>query len=220
MRVLLVEDEQRIATAVTATLQPAGFLVEHVADGEEAWFRGDTEDYDLIILDLGLPRLDGLTILKRWRQSGVAAPILILTARGQWMERVDGINAGADDYLPKPFQMEELLARARALVRRSAGQSAAIIEAGPLMLDPRQMRLLVNGVPQRLTPLEYRVVSYLMLHKGRIVPPGELLEHLHGLDESREVNAIEAVVARLRKKIGDDAIETRRGFGYLVAAES
>lgn len=220
MRVLLVEDEQRIATAVTATLQPAGFLVEHVADGEEAWFRGDTEDYDLIILDLGLPRLDGLTILKRWRQSGVAAPILILTARGQWMERVDGINAGADDYLPKPFQMEELLARARALVRRSAGQSAAIIEAGPLMLDPRQMRLLVNGVPQRLTPLEYRVVSYLMLHKGRIVPPGELLEHLHGLDESREVNAIEAVVARLRKKIGADAIETRRGFGYLVAAES
>ena len=219
MRVLLVEDEDRIAADVATTLKSAGFLVERLADGEEAWFRGETEDYDLVILDLGLPRLDGLTILKRWREAGVAAPILILTARGQWKERVEGINAGADDYLPKPFQMEELLARARALVRRSAGRSAAVVEAGPLTLDPQQMRLSVNGVPRRLTPLEYRVIAYLMLHKGRVVPPGELLEHLHGINDSREANALEAIVARLRRKLGTDAIETRRGFGYLVADE-
>ncbi len=217
MRVLLVEDEKRIAEDVSDALGAAGFLVEHVDNGEEAWFRGDTEDYDLIILDLGLPKLDGLTILKRWRAEGLATPILILTARGRWKERVEGIDAGADDYLAKPFQMEELLARARALVRRSAGHGAAYVEAGPLTLDTRQMRLTVNGVPRSLTPLEYRVIAYLMLHKGRVIPPGELLEHLHGTDDSREANALEAIVARLRKKLGADAIETRRGFGYLVA---
>lgn len=217
MRVLLVEDEERIAADVTTALTAAGFLVEHLSDGEVAWYRGDTEDFDLIVLDLGLPKLDGLTILKRWRAGGLATPILILTARGQWKERVEGIDAGADDYLPKPFQMEEFLARARALIRRSAGRGAAVVEAGSLMLDTRQMRLMVDGVPRSLTPLEYRVIAYLMLHKGRVVPPGELLDHLHGTEDSREANALEAIVARLRKKLGASAIETRRGFGYLVA---
>jgi DNA-binding response OmpR family regulator len=216
MRVLLVEDEDRIATDVATALAASGFLVEVVRDGEEAWFRGGTEDVDLIILDLGLPKLDGLTILKRWRDEGLTTPVLVLTARGQWKERVEGINAGADDYLPKPFQMEELLARCRALIRRSAGRGATSIEAGPLTLDTTQMRLSVGGVPRSLTPLEYRVIAYLMQHQGRIVPAGELLEHLHGTDESRETNALEAIVARLRKKLGAGAIETRRGFGYLV----
>ena len=217
MRLLLVEDEARIAADVSAALTGAGFLVEHVGDGEEAWFRGDTEEYDLIVLDLGLPKLDGLTILKRWRGAGLSTPVLILTARGQWKERVEGIDAGADDYLPKPFQMEELIARTNALVRRSAGHGAALVEAGTLSLDTRQMRLAVNGVPRSLTPLEYRLIAYLMLHKGRVVPSGELLEHLHGANDSREANALEAIVARLRKKLGAAAIETRRGFGYIVA---
>lgn len=217
MRLLFAEDEARIAADVSAALTGAGFLVEHVGDGEDAWFRGDTEEYDLIVLDLGLPKLDGLTILKRWRGAGLSTPVLVLTARGQWKERVEGIDAGADDYLPKPFQMEELIARANALVRRSAGHGAALVEAGPLALDTRQMRLAVNGVPRSLTPLEYRLIAYLMLHKGRVVPSGELLEHLHGTDDSREANALEAIVARLRKKLGAAAIETRRGFGYIVA---
>lgn len=216
MRVMLVEDEDRIATDVAAALTASGFLVEIVRDGEEAWFRGGTEEVDLIILDLGLPKLDGLTVLKRWRSEGLTTPVLVLTARGQWKERVEGINAGADDYLPKPFQMEELLARSRALIRRSAGRGAALIEAGPLSLDTTQMRLSVDGVPRSLTPLEYRVIAYLMQHQGRIVPAGELLEHLHGTTDSRETNALEAIVARLRKKLGAEAIETRRGFGYLV----
>jgi len=217
MRLLLAEDEARIAADVSAALTGAGFLVEHVTDGEEAWFRGGTEEYDLIVLDLGLPKLDGLTTLKRWRGAGLSMPVLILTARGQWKERVEGIDAGADDYLPKPFQMEELIARANALVRRSAGHGAALVEAGPLSLDTRQMRLAVNGVPRSLTPLEYRLIAYLMLHKGRVVPSGELLEHLHGTDDSREANALEAIVARLRKKLGAATIETRRGFGYIIA---
>lgn len=216
MRVMLVEDEDRIATDVAAALTASGFLVEIVRDGEEAWFRGGTEEVDLIILDLGLPKLDGLTVLKRWRSEGLTTPVLVLTARGQWKERVEGINAGADDYLPKPFQMEELLARSRALIRLSACRGAALIEAGPLSLDTTQMRLSVDGVPRSLTPLEYRVIAYLMQHQGRIVPAGELLEHLHGTTDSRETNALEAIVARLRKKLGAEAIETRRGFGYLV----
>jgi DNA-binding response OmpR family regulator len=219
MRILLVEDEPRIAANVTATLEAAGYLVETVRDGDEAWFRGDTEDYDLIVLDLGLPKVDGLAILKRWRAGGRSMPVLVLTARGAWAERVEGIDAGADVYLPKPFRMEELLARVRALIRRSAGHSASIIEAGPLSLDVRQMRVAVNGVPVALAPLEYRLVAYLIHHQGRVVPGPELLEHLYGDDDAREANALEAVVARLRKKLGPTAIETRRGFGYMIANE-
>jgi two-component system OmpR family response regulator len=219
MRILLVEDEPRIATDVAATLQAAGYVVETVADGEEAWFRGDTEDYDLIVLDLGLPKMDGLAVLKRWRAEGRTMPVLVLTARGAWVERVEGIDAGADDYLPKPFRMEELLARVRALIRRSTGHGGPMIEAGPLTLDIRQMRVAVDGVPATLSPLEYRLVAYLMHHKGRVVPGPELLEHLYGDDGAREANALEAIVARLRKKLGPKAIETRRGFGYTIANE-
>jgi len=216
MRILLVEDEPRIAADVTAALAAAGFLVEGATDGEDAWFRGDTEDYDLVVLDLGLPRMDGLAVLKRWRAAGRAMPVLVLTARAAWAERVEGIDAGADDYLPKPFRMEELVARARALVRRAAGHGGPVIEAGTLRLDARQMRVTADGVPVPLSPLEYRLVAYLMHHKGRVVPSPELLEHLYGDDDAREANALEAVVTRLRRKLGPAAIETRRGFGYVI----
>jgi two-component system, OmpR family, response regulator len=216
MRILVVEDEQRIAADIAKTFESAGYVVEQVADGEDAWFRGDTEEYDLIVLDLGLPKIDGLAVLKRWRAAGRTMPVLVLTARGAWAERVEGIDAGADDYLPKPFRMEELLARARALLRRAAGHGSPTIEVGYLGLDPRQMRVTVRGVPVVLSPLEYRLVAFLMHHKGRVVPATELLEHLYGDDDAREANALEAVIARLRKKLGASAIRTRRGFGYVV----
>lgn len=216
MRVLVVEDDARIRRDVAATLGDAGYLVETATDGEEAWFSGDTQDFDLVVLDLGLPVLDGLSVLKRWRAAGRAMPVLVLTARGSWSERVEGIDAGADDYLPKPFRMEELLARVRALIRRSVGVASPSIEAGPLLLDTRQMRVSRDGVPLSLSPLEYRLVAYLIHHKGRVVPATELLEHLYGDDDARDPNALEAVIARLRKKLGSGAVETRRGFGYLV----
>jgi two-component system, OmpR family, response regulator len=216
MRILLVEDDVRIAREIAATLQAAGYMVETVGDGEEAWFRGETEDYGLIVLDLGLPRMDGLAILKRWRAAGRSVPVLVLTARGTWPERVEGINAGADDYLPKPFQMEEMLARVRALVRRSAGFSTSVIETGSISLDTRAMRVTLKGIPVALSPLEYRLFSYLMHHKSRVVPSPELLEHLYGAGDGHETNALEAVVARLRRKLGAKAIETRRGFGYSI----
>lgn len=219
MRILVVEDEQRIAADIVTMLKAAGYVAETVTDGEHAWFYGDTEDFDLVVLDLGLPGMDGLAILKRWRAAGRTMPVLVLTARGAWAERVEGIDVGADDYLPKPFRMEELLARVRALIRRSAGHGGPIIEVGSLSLDIRQMRVAVNGVPATLSPLEYRLVSYLMHHKNRVVPGPELLEHLYGSDDAREANALEAVVARLRKKLGPTAIETRRGFGYVIPAK-
>lgn len=219
MRLLVVEDERRIAADIASTLQSAGYVVEIVGDGEDAWFRGDTEDYDLVVLDLGLPKIDGLAVLKRWRTAGRTFPVLVLTARGAWAERVEGIDSGADDYLPKPFRMEELLARVRALLRRAAGHGSPTIEAGELALDPRQMRVTARGVPLSLSPLEYRLVAFLMHHKGRVVPATELLEHLYGDDDAREANALEAVVARLRKKLGPSAIETRRGFGYAIGGD-
>lgn len=218
MRILVVEDEPRIAADIAATLEAAGYIVETACDGEEAWFRGDTEDYDLIVLDLGLPKMDGLTVLKRWRAEGRSTPVLVLTARGAWAERVEGIDAGADDYLPKPFRMEELVARVRALIRRAAGHGGPIIKAGPLSLDVRQMRITRDGVPVTLSPLEYRLVAYLMHHRGRVVPSAELLEHLYGDDDARDINALEAVITRLRRKLGATAIETRRGFGYIIGA--
>lgn len=219
MRILVVEDEERIAADIAKTLQAAAYVVETVGDGEEAWFLGDTEDYDLVVLDLGLPKIDGLAVLKRWRAAGRTFPVLVLTARGAWAERVEGIDAGADDYLPKPFRMEELLARVRALVRRASGHGSPTIEIGELSLDPRQLRLSLRGVPVALSPLEYRLVAFLMHHKGRVVPAVELLEHLYGIDDAREANALEAVITRLRKKLGPTAIETRRGFGYLMGGD-
>ncbi|PKP71567.1 MAG: DNA-binding response regulator [Alphaproteobacteria bacterium HGW-Alphaproteobacteria-4] len=218
MRALAVEDDARIAADLTAALQAAGFVVQTCADGESAWFLGDTEDYDLIVLDLGLPKLDGLSVLKRWRAAGREMPVLVLTARGTWSERVEGIDAGADDYLPKPFRMEELVARARALVRRSAGRGGAVQAAGDLSLDANRMTVARRGVPVAVTALEYRLLAYLMLHRDRAVAPSELLEHLYGDNFSREANALEALVARLRRKLGPGIIGTRRGFGYFLEA--
>jgi DNA-binding response OmpR family regulator len=216
MRLLLIEDDRRISADIASALKAAGYSVDAVFDGEEAWFLGDTEDYDLVILDIGLPAMDGLSVLKRWRANDRHMPVLMLTARGSWAERVEGIDAGADDYLPKPFQFEELIARVRALIRRSAGLGAAVITIGPLAIDPRAMRVSVNGIPQTLTPLEYRLVHYLGHHHGRIVPPAELQSHLYGDDFSRDANALEVLITRLRKKLGPDAIGTRRGFGYYM----
>lgn len=216
MRLLLVEDEPQVAGDVATSLAEAGYVVETASDGEDAWFRGDTENFDLIVLDLGLPRMDGLSVLKRWREAGREVPVLVLTARGAWAERVEGIDAGADDYLPKPFRSEELIARVRALIRRAVGRGSAVLEVGPLRLDTRRMRVTRDGTPIILAPLEYRLFTYCLHHKGRVVPVGELLEHLYGDDDAREANALEAVVTRLRRKLGADAIQTRRGFGYIV----
>jgi DNA-binding response OmpR family regulator len=220
MRILVIEDETRIGADISAALRAAGFRAELTGDGEDAWFRGDTEFYDLVILDLGLPRMDGLAVLRRWRAAGRQMPVLVLTARGSWPERVEGIDAGADDYLVKPFRMEELIARTRALIRRSAGHGSPVIEAGAFALDMRRMQLLADGVPIPLSPLEYRLMAYLIHHKGRVVPPGELIEHLYGDSDARDANALEALVARLRKKLGPDAIETRRGFGYALPGDA
>lgn len=220
MRSLIVEDDPRIAADLQRALGSAGFLVELSGDGDDAWFRGGTENYDLIVLDLGLPRLDGLTVLKRWRAEGCDTPVLVLTARGAWTERVEGIDAGADDYLPKPFRMEELVARARALVRRSGGRGASVQELGRLSVDMNRMTATLDGVAQHLTPLEFRLLAYLTLHRDRPVPPTELLEHLYGDDDSKEINALEAIITRLRRKLGPGIIATRRGFGYQVEAEA
>lgn len=216
MRVLVVEDDQRIATDVAKTLRAAGFVVETTGDGEDAWFRGDTEEYDAVVLDLGLPHMDGLTVLKRWRQAKRAMPVIALTARGSWMERVEGIDAGADDYLPKPFRMEELVARLRAVVRRSGGHASPVISAGDLSLDERQMRVSIGGVPVELAPLEYRALAYLLHNQGRVVSQAELSEHIHGTADAYDSNAIEALIARIRRKIGSEIITTRRGFGYAI----
>ncbi|WP_436643468.1 response regulator transcription factor [Microbaculum sp. FT89] len=216
MRILLVEDDDRIARDVDAALSAAGYAVSREADGEEAWFRADTEAFDAVVLDLGLPGMDGLSVLKRWREAGQRFPVLVLTARGSWHERVEGIDAGADDYLPKPFRMEELVARLRAVLRRSAGQASPILTNGPVSLDTRQMKVSVNGVPLALSPQEYRLLSYLMHHAGRVVSQLELTEHLYAQDFERDSNAIEVLVGRVRRKLGVDLIETRRGFGYMV----
>jgi DNA-binding response OmpR family regulator len=220
MRVLLIEDDARIREDVTTALQAAGYVVDAEADGEEGWFLGDTETFGAAILDLGLPTMDGLSVLKRWREAGRDLPVLVLTARGTWSERVEGIDAGADDYLPKPFRMEELLARLRAILRRSAGHASPVIRVGEAELDPRQMRLSVRGVPVALSPQEYRLVAYLMMNSGRIVPQQELAEHLQSLHFERESNAVEVLIARVRRKLPTGLIETRRGFGYTIADAS
>ncbi len=216
MRVLVVEDEARIRDSLCDALGRAGYVAESVSDGEQAWFQGGTGNYGAIVLDLGLPRLDGLTVLKRWRQEGLTTPILILTARGSWAERVEGIDSGADDYLPKPFRMEELLARLRALLRRSAGQVQPVITHGDLTLDPRLRVVTRAGAPLNLTPLEFRLLSALLHHRGEALSQMELAEHLYAHDHDRDANAIEALVTRLRRKVGPGVIATRRGFGYTI----
>ena len=219
MRVLIVEDEVRIAADLAEAVNAGGYVAEIVTDGEDAWFRGGTENYAAIILDLGLPKIDGITVLKRWRQEGIATPVLVLTARGAWTDRVDGIDAGADDYLPKPFRMEELMARLRALVRRSSGRAQPSIEIATVILDPRTRQVSVGGVPVVLTPLEFRLLNYLFHHRGRVISQAELGENLYSHDSERNSNAIEALVGRLRRKLKTDVIETRRGFGYVVPSE-
>jgi len=218
MRILIVEDEDAIALEVAAALKQAGYVVDRSADGEDAWFRAETEDYDGVVLDLGLPRLDGLTVLRRLRSGGAKVPVIILTARGNWMERVEGIDAGADDYLPKPFQMEELLARLAAILRRSGGHVSSTIEVGPLRLDLRRQAASIDGRSVDLSSLEFRLLRYLVHHRGRIVGQGELAEHVYESGREPDNNALEALVARLRRKVGADLITTRRGQGYVVEA--
>jgi DNA-binding response OmpR family regulator len=221
MRALVVEDDRRIADSVAIALKKASFVVEIVGDGEEAWFRGDTEDFDAVVLDLGLPTLDGITILKRWRKAGRGMPILILTARGDWEERVAGIEAGADDYVVKPFRVEEVVARIRAIVRRYQGAASPRFEANGLLLDTQTKLVTLNGTPIELTPLEYRLLHYLMHHKGEVLSQLKLTEHLYDQDFERESNSVEVLVGRLRKKLGSEAIRTKRGFGYYIGeAES
>lgn len=194
--------------------------MEREADGENAWFRGDTEAFDAVILDLGLPTLDGLTVLKRWRRAQRNAPVLILTARGDWRERVDGIEAGADDYMVKPFRIEELVARIRALIRRSAGFASPQVEIGDLTFDFGAMQVSRGGIPIALPPQEYKLVAFLAHRRGRAVSQLEITEHLYAQDYERESNAIEVLVGRVRRRLGSHVIQTRRGFGYAIGEPS
>lgn len=218
MRCLVVEDEPDIRSDLARALEAAGFTVDALGDGESAWFQGDVEDYDVAVLDLGLPRLDGLSVLRRWRAAGRAFPVIVVSARGDWTEKVEGIEAGADDYMSKPFEMGELVARIRGLVRRSAGRLSNVIAIGPLRLDTTRMSAVYDGAPAHLSPLEFRLLDYLAHQPTRAVPAGELAEHLYGASESGDTNAIEAIVARLRRKFGAATITTRRGFGYLLGS--
>lgn len=220
MRILVVEDEQRVAADIASGLGSLGFLPEVVHDGEQAWELGGTETYSTIILDLGLPGIDGLTLLRRWRDEGVNTPILILTARGSWPERVLGIDSGADDYLAKPFQMEELLARVRALVRRNAGTTTPAFVFGPVALDMRQTRVSVEGRTVQLTPLEFRLLSHLFLNQGQIISQPDLADAIYGINNDHDSNAVEALVARIRRKLGVACIKTQRGFGYSIPVSS
>ena len=217
MRILLVEDHVALARQVMEALTEAGFVVDHAGDGEEGHFLGDTEPYDAVVLDLGLPVLDGLTVLKRWRAAGRNMPVLILTARDGWNEKVAGLNAGGDDYLTKPFIMAELVARVQALVRRAHGHSRPEIILGDLVVDTAAQRATLGGAAVRLTGLEYRLLTYLALHAGQVVSKTELTEHLYVQDFDRDSNTLEVVIGRLRKKLGDGRIETMRSQGYRLA---
>ena len=218
MRALVVEDDDMVAADVVRALSAAGFIVDLARDGTDAWFRGDTEDYDVAVVDLGLPRLDGLSVIRRWRAADRRMPVLILSARNDWTDKVTGIEAGADDYLGKPYQMGELVVRVRGLVRRAAGRATSTLTIGGLSIDPHRMSAMLDGAPIRLSPLEFRFLDYLAHHPGRAVPAVEIADHLYGAAEAGDTNAIEALVARLRRKIGAELIETRRGFGYLLGA--
>ena len=216
MKILVIEDEPRLAEQLEAALRQAGYAVDRARDGEQGDFLGATERYDAVILDLGLPKLDGLTVLRRWRDAGNPVPVLVLTARGTWHEKVQGIDGGADDYVSKPFRMEELLARLRALIRRASGQTAPQLRSGSVLLDARTSKVTLDGAPVKLTSHEYRVLSYLMHHRGRVVPQTELVEHIYSQSFDRDSNTVEVFIARLRRKLGSEAIETVRGMGYRM----
>jgi two-component system OmpR family response regulator len=219
MRVLVVEDEARIAKQLAAALGQAGYAVDCAGDGERGEFLGQTERYDAVVLDLGLPKIDGLTLLRRWRDAGLTMPVLVLTARGSWHEKVHGIDGGADDYVAKPFRVEEVLARLRALIRRSSGQIAMELRCGAITLDPRAAKVALGGTPVKLTSHEFRVLSYLMHHRERLVSQSELVEHIYAENLDRDSNTVEVFIARLRRKLGASAIETVRGLGYRMECE-
>lgn len=219
MRILLVEDEPDLNRQIKDALTEAGYAVDVAFDGEEGHFLGDTEPYDAVVLDIGLPVMDGIKVLEQWRADGRNMPVLILTARDRWSDKVAGIDAGADDYVTKPFHMEEILARLRALVRRAAGHASSDLECGPLKVETRTSRVTVDGSPIKLTSHEYRLIAYLIHHKDRVVSRTELIEHMYDQDFDRDSNTIEVFVGRLRKKIGNDLIHTVRGLGYLLSED-
>ena len=216
MRILVVEDDTNLNRQIKDALTEGGYAVDVAFDGEEGHFLGDTEPYDAVVLDIGLPQMDGLSVLEEWRRAGKAMPVLLLTARDRWSDKVQGIDAGADDYVAKPFHMEEVLARLRALVRRAAGHASNEITAGPVRLDARSGRVTVDGQAVKLTSHELRLLSYLMHHKGKVVSRTELTEHLYDQDFDRDSNTIEVFVGRLRKKLAEDCIQTVRGLGYQI----
>jgi len=220
LRVLVVEDEALLSRQLAAALSDAGYAVDCADDGEKADFMGQTEGYDAVVLDLGLPKVDGLTLLKRWREQGLSVPVVVLTARGAWHEKVQGIDSGADDYVSKPFRMEELLARLRALIRRSGGKASPELRSGDIALDSRSARVTRDGVAVKLTGHEFRVLSYLMHQQGRVVSQGELTEHIYAQDFDRDSNTVEVFIARLRRKLGASCIETVRGLGYRMDVPS
>jgi two-component system OmpR family response regulator len=216
MRVLVVEDDADLNRQLVTALKEAGYTVDSAKDGEEGHFLGDTEPYDTVVLDIGLPIIDGISVLEKWRRDGRKMPVLILTARDRWSDKVQGIDAGADDYVAKPFHIEEVLARVRALVRRAAGHATNEIECGPVRLDTKSGRVTVDGNPVKLTSHEFKVLEYLMLHRDRVVSRSELIEHLYDQDFDRDSNTIEVFIGRLRKKVEGDLIETVRGLGYRI----
>jgi len=218
MKILIIEDDVDINRQLVQAFKEANYAVDSSHDGEEGEYMGEDTSYDAIILDLGLPGKDGLSVLKSWREAGIPTPVLILTARGVWSEKVAGIDAGADDYVAKPYEIEEVLARIRALVRRAAGHVSAEINCGPLRLDTKSTRVTVDGNPVKLTSLEYRLLSYLLHHTGRVISRTELVEHLYDQDFDRDSNTIEVFIGRLRKKLNVDLIKTVRGLGYSVEA--
>jgi two-component system, OmpR family, response regulator len=219
VRVLVVEDEPRIAQQLIGAVAEAGYAVDHADEGERADFLAHTERYDAVLLDLGLPTVDGLTLLRRWRDAGLAMPVIVLTARGSWHEKVQGIDSGADDYVSKPFRVEEVLARLRALIRRATGQVTPELRCGGVALDPRAAKVTLEGAPVKLTSHEFRVLSYLMHHRGRVVSQSELTEHIYAQSADRDSNTVEVFIARLRRKLGASLIETVRGLGYRMEAD-
>jgi len=216
MRILVVEDDPDLSRQLKDALTDVGYAVDTAGDGEEGHHLGDTEPYDAVILDLGLPVIDGVSVLQKWRSDGKAFPVIILTARDQWSEKVAGFDAGADDYLTKPFHTEELMARLRALLRRAAGHTTDTIDIGDLSVDNRSARAFVNGMAIKLTSHEFRLLSYMATHRGRVISRTELVEHIYDQDFDRDSNTIEVFVGRLRRKIGTDRIETVRGLGYRL----
>ncbi|MFC1777252.1 response regulator transcription factor [Pseudomonadota bacterium] len=216
MRILIVEDNQEVARQIKTALEQELFVVDVAPDGEQGWFLGDTEPYDAVILDLGLPKLDGLSLLQKWREAGNEVPVIILTSRDTWREKVAGLRAGADDYLAKPFELEEVMARVEALIRRSSGHASPLLRCGPVELEPVSARVTMLGVPVNMTALEYRALQYLMQKQGSVVSKSELSEHIYGQDLERDSNVIEVLINRLRSKLDPALIQTRRGLGYQV----